>query len=102
METPTCPPFLALKLMCCGRLPEGPSWARLFTSVPATRTGDGFCEVRGNIMEGFWSLLHSWLRPHQGKPQEKLPLCLGFFQFVNNDRRRGKAPLGALVAGLVA
>ncbi len=28
--------------------------------------GDGFCEVHVNTMEGFWSLLRSWLRPHRG------------------------------------
>jgi transposase len=63
---------------------------------------DGFCEVHVNTMEGFWSLLRSWLRPHRGISQDKLPLYLGFFQFVHNARRRGKALLGALVAGLVA
>ena len=63
--------------------------------------GDGFCEVHVNTMEGFWSLLRSWLRPHRGISQEKLPLYLGFFQFVHNARRRGKALLGALVAALV-
>src|SRR5215510_13759653 len=26
--------------------------------------GDGFCEVHVNTMEGFWSLLRSWLRLH--------------------------------------
>ena len=64
--------------------------------------GDGFCEVHVNTLEGFWSLLRSWLRPHRGIPQEKLPAYLGFFQAVHNARRRGKALLGALVAGLVA
>jgi transposase len=64
--------------------------------------GDGFCEVHVNTMEGFWSLLRSWLRPHRGISQEKLPLYLGFFQFVRNARRRGKALLGSLVAALVA
>ena len=64
--------------------------------------GDGFCEVHVNTIEGFWSLLRSWLRPHRGISQEKLPAYLGFFQFVHNARRRGKALLGALVAGLVA
>jgi hypothetical protein len=64
--------------------------------------GDGFCEVHVNTMEGFWSLLRSWLRPHRGISQEKLPIYLGFFQFVHNTRRRGKALLGALVAALVA
>ena len=59
-------------------------------------------EVHVNTLEGFWSLLRSWLRPHRGISQEKLPLYLGFFQFVHNTRRRGKALLGALIAALVA
>jgi transposase len=63
--------------------------------------GDGFCEVHVNTMEGFWSLLRSWLRPHRGLSQDKLPLYLGFFQVVHNLRRRGKALLGPLVAALV-
>jgi hypothetical protein len=37
--------------------------------------------------------LRSWLRPHRGISQGKLPLYLGFFQFVHNARRRGKALL---------
>lgn len=64
--------------------------------------GDGFCEVHVNTMEGVWSLLRSWLRPHRGISQEKLPIYLGFFQFVHNPRKRGKALLGALVGALVA
>jgi transposase len=63
--------------------------------------GDGFREVHVNTMEGFWSLLRSWLRPHRGISQDKLPLYLGFFAFVHNARRRGKALLGTLVAALV-
>jgi transposase len=63
--------------------------------------GDGFCEVHVNTMEGFWSLLRSWLRPHRGISQAKLPIYLGFFEFVHNARRRGKALLGALIAALV-
>ncbi len=63
--------------------------------------GDGFCEIHVNTMEGTWSLLRSWLRPHRGISQEKLPLYLAFFEFVHNARRRGKALLGALVAALV-
>ena len=63
--------------------------------------GDGFGEVHVNTIEGFWSLLRSWLRPHRGISQEKLPLYLGFFQVVHNARRRGKALLGALMATLV-
>jgi transposase-like protein len=64
--------------------------------------GDGFCEVHVNTAEGLWSLLHSWLRPHRGVSQDKLPLDLGFFQLVHNARCRGKALLCTLVAGLVA
>jgi len=64
--------------------------------------GDGFCEVHVNTMEGFWSLLRSWLRPHRGISQDKLPHYLGFFQFVHNARRRGRALLSALIGGMVA
>ena len=53
-------------------------------------------------MESFWSLLRSWLRSHRSISQDKLPLYLGFFQFVRNVRRRGRSLLGALVAALVA
>jgi len=53
--------------------------------------GDGFCEVHVNTMEGFWSLLRSWLRPHRGISQEQLPLYLSFFEFVHNTKKRGKA-----------
>ncbi len=63
--------------------------------------GDGFCEVHVNTIEGVWSLLRSWLRPHRGISQNKLPLYLGFFQFVHNARRRGGALLGSLIAVLL-
>jgi len=64
--------------------------------------GDGFYEVHVNTVEGFWSLLRSWLRPHRALSQDKLPLHLGFLQVVHNARRRGKVLLGAPVTGLVA
>lgn len=63
---------------------------------------DGFHEVHVNTAEGCWSLLRSWLRPHRGISQEKLPLYLGFFQFVHNVRRRGKGLLRPLLELLVA
>ena len=63
--------------------------------------GDGFHEVHVNTLEGFWSLLRSWLRPHRGISQENLPLYLGFFEFVHNVRRRGKTLLRSLVELLV-
>ena len=64
--------------------------------------GDGFHEVHTNTIEGFWSLLRSWLRPHRGLSQEKLPLYLGFFEFIHNVRKRGKALLPSLITILVA
>ncbi len=63
--------------------------------------GDGIPEVHVNTMEGFWSLLRSWLRPHRGISQERLPLYLGFFEFVHNVRKRGKALLESLLAVLL-
>ena len=63
--------------------------------------GDGFCEVHVNTIEGFWSLLRSWLRPHRGISQELLPIYLGFFEYVHNIRKRGKALLGSLLALLL-
>ena len=63
--------------------------------------GDGFCEVHSNTMEGFWSLLRSWLRPHRGISQEKLPLYLGFFEFVHNMRKRGKTLLKSLLVTIL-
>ncbi len=63
---------------------------------------DGFYEVHVNTLEGFWSLLRSWLRPHRGISQEQLPLYLAFFEFTHNIRRRGKALLHSLLALLLA
>lgn len=63
--------------------------------------GDGFHEVHVNTMEGFWSLLRSWLRPHRGISQENLPWYLGFFEFTHNLKKRGKALLGSLIELLV-
>jgi len=63
--------------------------------------GDGFGAVHVPTMEGLWSLLRSWLRPHRGIAQEKLPLYLGFFAFVHNARKRGKALLHGLIELLV-
>jgi len=54
-----------------------------------------------NSIEGFWSLLRSWLRPHRGISQDKLPLYLGFFEFVHNVRARGKRLLRSLLECLL-
>jgi hypothetical protein len=39
--------------------------------------------------------------PASGYFQEKLPVYLGFFEFVHNVRKRGKALLPALIELLV-
>ena len=59
-------------------------------------------EVHVNTIEGFWSLLRSWLRPHRGVSQENLPLYLAFFEFLHNARRRVKVLLHSLIAALLA
>jgi len=59
--------------------------------------GDGFHEVHVNTQEGFWSLLRSWLKPHRGISQEKLPKYLAFFEFTHNVKKRGKALLESLL-----
>ena len=63
--------------------------------------GDGFHAVHVNTIEGVWSLLRSWLRPHRGISQDKLPLYLGFFEFIHNVRVRGNALLPSLLALLL-
>lgn len=55
--------------------------------------GDGFCEVHCNTIEGIWSLLRSWLRPHRGVSQEKLPFYVGFFEWIYNLKKRGQKAL---------
>ena len=47
------------------------------------------------IKAGFWSLLRSWLRPHRGIAQEKLPLywgSLSLFTTCENEVKRSCAP----------
>lgn len=63
---------------------------------------DGFHEVHVNTIESIWSLLRSWLRPHRGISQEKLPFYLGFFEFIHNVRKRGRALLPALLQTLLS
>jgi hypothetical protein len=76
----------------------------IWKSQAASRTPNevlDFWESAVNMIEGFWSLLRSWLRPHKGVSQEKLPLYLGLFEFGHNVRKRGKALLGAMIELLV-
>lgn len=63
--------------------------------------GDGFYEIHVNTMEGTWSLLRSWIRPHRGISQEKLPIYVGFFEFVHNARKRGKTLLKELLSTII-
>ena len=63
--------------------------------------GDGFHEIHVNTMEGFWSLLRSWLRPHRGISQEHLPLYLGFFEFVHNAKNRSIGLMDSLLGLLL-
>jgi len=64
--------------------------------------GDGFHEVHVNTQEGIWSLLRSWLRPHRGISQKNMPIYLGFFEFMHNVRKRGKAILEDLFRTILA
>ena len=64
--------------------------------------GDGFCEVHVNTMEGVWSLLRSWLRPHRGISQTNLPGYLAFFEAVHNIRRRDRRLLGPMLQLVMA
>ena len=85
-----------------GRIGWGePDDGRTVTSGSAGRGEPSSDEVVSLLPDGFWSLLRSWLRSHRGISQEKLPPYLGFFQFVHNARRRGKALLGSLIEALV-
>ena len=64
--------------------------------------GDGKHEVHVNTMEGFWSLLRPWLRPHRGISQERMPYYLGFFEYLHNIKKRGQVALPALISLFVA
>ena len=55
--------------------------------------GDGVYKVHVNTAEGSGRCCARGLQPHRGISQEKLPLYLGFFQFVHNVRIRGKGLL---------
>jgi transposase-like protein len=88
------------------RLPEGGFAQRLVCPSQGEYAreddGDGLHAIHVNTAEGFWSLLRSGLRPQRGLSPEKLPLYLGFFQFVHNARLRGKGLLRPLLELLLA
>ncbi|MGY2896644.1 hypothetical protein [Deinococcus sp. UYEF24] len=62
---------------------------------------DGVNEVHINTMEGLWSLLRSWLRPHRGTSQRFLPLYISFFQSMHNIQKRGQSLLSPLLSLLL-
>jgi transposase-like protein len=64
--------------------------------------GDALHDVHVHTIEGLWSLLSAWLRPHRGISQEHLPFYLGFFEFDYHAKRRDEALLGSLVELLLA
>ena len=63
---------------------------------------DGIFEIHVNTIEGFWSLLRSWLRPHRGLSQERLHYYLAFFEYLHDIRKRGQRAIFALLYLLVA
>ena len=75
-----------------GRLPEWGFGHKTVNRGGCARDedGDGFCDV--HTMEGVWSLLRSWLRPHRGISQEKLP---GLGQFPRQVGRVRQVDSGA-------
>ena len=70
-------------------------------TVRELRWTDDFCEIYVNAIDGFWSLLRSWLRPHQEISQEKLPFYLGLLSFIHNVDKRGKALLHSSIEVLI-
>jgi len=59
--------------------------------------GDGVNEVHVNTIEGPWSLLRAWLRPHRGISQRFLPVYISFFPAMHNLRQRGHPLLNPLL-----
>ncbi|WP_228778832.1 hypothetical protein [Methylobacter sp. BlB1] len=43
-----------------------------------------------------------WLRLHREASQAHLPIYLGFFEFVHNARKRGKALLSSLLELIIS
>lgn len=65
--------------------------------MPEMKIEIDFYEVPVIYIEGFLSLLRSWLRLHCGISQENFPKHLGLFEFAHNVRKRGKALFHFLV-----
>ena len=63
--------------------------------------GDGFCEVHVNTMEGFWSLLRSWLRPHRGDLAGETTAVPGVLRVRAQRPEAGQSPPRSLVGLLL-
>ncbi|MCP4695445.1 MAG: hypothetical protein GY862_01150 [Gammaproteobacteria bacterium] len=63
--------------------------------------GDGFHEVHVNAMGVVLAAASLPAAPHRGISQEKLPLYLGFFEFIHNTRQRGKDLSGSFMEFLL-
>jgi hypothetical protein len=68
--------------------------------TPVTRTGTGFARSISTRWRGFGRCCAPGCARIGASRKTSSPY-LGFFQFVHNARRRGKALLGALIAALV-
>ncbi len=71
-------------------------------SLPAMKTETAFAKSMSIPWKGFGRSCAVGCARIRGISQEKLPLYLGFFEFVHNVRKRGKALLGALIELLVS
>lgn len=56
--------------------------------------GDGFHEIHINTIEGFWSLLRSWLRPHRGSRKKNCRSTWASFSSCTTLAFGAKACLG--------
>jgi hypothetical protein len=69
--------------------------------MPGMKTGMAFMKYTLTQWKASGHCCVQGLRSHRGIFQEKLPLYLGFFEFVHNARKRGKALLSALLECLL-
>ncbi|HZS04732.1 MAG TPA: transposase [Blastocatellia bacterium] len=63
--------------------------------------GDGLCEIHVNTIEGFWSLLRSWLRP-PWRDLAGVAAALSRFLRVRPQRPQARESITRIAAGAVA
>jgi len=54
------------------------------------------------LKKGIQSVLISWLRPHRGIAMDKLPIYIGFFEFIFATKHRAKALIDNLFRTILA